>query len=506
MPGKRRAAPSCTPAAVNRSPGAAAASTRHVGAAAAAGGAAAPARRPVRPNAVVAKASSCVRPTPTSTRTPVKTIAKAKARTTATTVASAKAKAKAKAKAEVEARAMVRARVAGTAARSLQRAPVARRALHSPGATQRGESSPSSSLAGGASWACQAFSFVNPSDVRSCGACKEVRGRQLAPASGREDEPERRLSKYVGRPSFKVSRRIERATHQQLSLLHLERHPDGPGATFEVLGSTRNCYTVELGHQPTCSCPDFLKGQNVCKHVLFVWIRVLQCRKTDPRIWQRALLTAELDACLQPLFRQLAAAPIQTRENLPFAKCKRPEAYNQKAAARAAAAKKAGTTTTGEEQATEGSECVMEAPVPIRKRKSHRVAPLTMHEQHQRVGPASRGRGKQQIPIDDALWDHPGWQGHERPSKCPPLFAITGHQVHQTHSCWSCGAFVFCVLCGKYSKGNPKGLLEPCPEVVGDPNTSNRVQKETLSRIRRGLPPRGDACHGASIRLNIQFR
>ena len=493
MPGNWRAAQSCTPAAGNRSPGAAAASPRHVGAAAAAGGAAAPARRPVRANAVVAKASSCVRPTPTSTRTPVKTIAKAKARTTATTVASAKAKAKAKAKAEVEARAMVRARVAGTAARSLQRAPVARRALHSPGATQRGESSPSSSLAGGASWACQACTLVNPSGVRSCGRCETPQGGQLAPAPGRTDEPERRLARYVQRPSFAVAMRIERALEQPLYLLSLERQPNGSGATFAVLGSTWNVYTVDLGHQPTCSCPDFLKGQNVCKHVLFVWIRVLQCRKTDPRIWQRALLTAELDACLQPLFRQLAAAPIQTRENLPFAKCKRPEAYNQKAAARAAAAKKAGTTTTGEEQATEGSECVMEAPVP-------------MHEQHQRVGPASRGRGKQQIPIDDELWDHPGWQGHERPSKCPPLFAITGHQVHQTHSCWSCGAFVFCGLCGKYSKGNPKGLLEPCPAVVGDPNTSNRVQKETLSRIRRGLPPRGDACHGASKRLNIQFR
>ena len=136
------------------------------------------------------------------------------------------------------------------------------------------------------------------------------------------------------------------------------------------------------------------------------------------------------------------------------------------------------------------SECVMEAPVPIPERNSHPVAPLTMHERHQRVGPACRGRGKQQIPIDDALWDHLGWQGHERPSKCPPLFAIAGHQEHQTHSCWSRGAFVFCGLCGRYSRGSPKRLLEPCPAVVGDLNMLNRVQKESLSRLRRGLPPR----------------
>lgn len=34
---------------------------------------------------------------------------------------------------------------------------------------------------------------------------------------------------------------------------------------FKVLGSTGNCYTVKIQHEPTCDCPDGAKG-NKCKH------------------------------------------------------------------------------------------------------------------------------------------------------------------------------------------------------------------------------------------------
>ena len=44
---------------------------------------------------------------------------------------------------------------------------------------------------------------------------------------------------------------------------------------------------------PSCSCPDFSKG-NVCKHILFVMVRVIRLAPDDPLIWQKALLRSEV--------------------------------------------------------------------------------------------------------------------------------------------------------------------------------------------------------------------
>merc|ERR1712070_671690 len=113
------------------------------------------------------------------------------------------------------------------------------------------------------------------------------------------------MARYVKQPSFGLTMRIERALQQRLYLLNMERHPGpGPGATFAVLGSTGNVYTVEFGQCPQCNCPDFLNGRGLCKHVLFIWLRVLRCSEDDPRIWQTALLTSELQTAIDPLFQR----------------------------------------------------------------------------------------------------------------------------------------------------------------------------------------------------------
>lgn len=62
-----------------------------------------------------------------------------------------------------------------------------------------------------------------------------------------------------------------------------------------MLGSTGNVYTVQVGHVPSCSCPDGSKG-NHCKHLLFVLLKILQVPQ-DSNLWyQAALLTNELEA------------------------------------------------------------------------------------------------------------------------------------------------------------------------------------------------------------------
>ena len=53
-------------------------------------------------------------------------------------------------------------------------------------------------------------------------------------------------------------------------------------------------YQVEAGRLPHCTCPDFAKG-NICKHYLYVMIRVLRLRQDDPVVWQKALLPKEAE-------------------------------------------------------------------------------------------------------------------------------------------------------------------------------------------------------------------
>lgn len=67
---------------------------------------------------------------------------------------------------------------------------------------------------------------------------------------------------------------------------------NGPAEEFSVLGATANVYQVTVGRHPDCTCPDFQKG-NLCKHYLFVMLRVLRLDHHDPLVWQRALLKAE---------------------------------------------------------------------------------------------------------------------------------------------------------------------------------------------------------------------
>jgi len=93
--------------------------------------------------------------------------------------------------------------------------------------------------------------------------------------------------------------RIERALSQRLYLLERRAQAEGGASqaedaesaevTFAVMGSTGNVYEVAISSVPRCNCPDFLRRQSPCKHVLFVWLRVLRLEADDPRVWQRRL-------------------------------------------------------------------------------------------------------------------------------------------------------------------------------------------------------------------------
>ncbi|CAB9526179.1 kinase kinase [Seminavis robusta] len=110
---------------------------------------------------------------------------------------------------------------------------------------------------------------------------------------------EKRLKRYRTTCSGAVRQRIQRAKTQRLFLVDRPQEDDN-GHKFCVMGSTGNLYTVKISKLVHCSCPDHAKG-NVCKHILFVMLKVIGLPDTSPLIYQTALLTSELEEITQQL-------------------------------------------------------------------------------------------------------------------------------------------------------------------------------------------------------------
>ncbi|XP_041019281.1 mitogen-activated protein kinase kinase kinase 1 [Juglans microcarpa x Juglans regia] len=86
-----------------------------------------------------------------------------------------------------------------------------------------------------------------------------------------------------------IADRIVRALSHHLSLLHRK------DSNFFVLGATGNVYTVTLSVTPSCSCPDHTTP---CKHILFVFIRVLGVSLDDTCFQRRTLRPCQLNRLL----------------------------------------------------------------------------------------------------------------------------------------------------------------------------------------------------------------
>ncbi|KAK7351494.1 hypothetical protein VNO77_11002 [Canavalia gladiata] len=91
------------------------------------------------------------------------------------------------------------------------------------------------------------------------------------------------------KPSQPISDRIVRALRNHLRLLHRS------GSTFFIFGATGNVYTVSLSCTPSCTCPD---RTTPCKHILFVFIRVLGVSLDDVCLRRRTLRPCQLQRLL----------------------------------------------------------------------------------------------------------------------------------------------------------------------------------------------------------------
>jgi hypothetical protein len=111
-----------------------------------------------------------------------------------------------------------------------------------------------------------------------------------------ESPKEKRLRNFKKHPGTDVLERIYRALSQRLYLIDQEdiSSPEGSlSRKFAVLGSTGNVYDVKIGQLPTCTCPDCARGK-LCKHIIFVMVKVLQVPRDSELVYQNALLQSEL--------------------------------------------------------------------------------------------------------------------------------------------------------------------------------------------------------------------
>ncbi|KAL1944646.1 hypothetical protein VTO73DRAFT_3076 [Trametes versicolor] len=116
--------------------------------------------------------------------------------------------------------------------------------------------------------------------------------------------PEKRGAMFKKACPKNIIERVERVMQQRFFMIDRRRQGTELKEEFSVLGSTGNVYTVVIDKKPSCTCPDAMKG-NHCKHILFIFLKVLQVTQKSGYWYQKALLTSELEE----IFAEAPQAP-----------------------------------------------------------------------------------------------------------------------------------------------------------------------------------------------------
>ena len=118
---------------------------------------------------------------------------------------------------------------------------------------------------------------------------------------------EERLSPFLAHPCPDTLVRIQRALSQDIKLISYIQE-SSCSSSFVVQGTKGDLYTVKISHRPSCNCPDnqYRNGHH-CKHIFFVFLRVLRLTRDCSLIWQRELLTSELCEILEAQNERLEA-------------------------------------------------------------------------------------------------------------------------------------------------------------------------------------------------------
>lgn len=137
------------------------------------------------------------------------------------------------------------------------------------------------------------------------------------PKSKPKETVEKRLKRYRSSCPRAVQERIDRARTQLMYLVSKDEIADMESLTcnFVVLGSTGNVYNVAIQCVPHCTCPDHAKG-NLCKHILFILLKVMAVPPHSPLVYQAAWIGSELEEMFQGMrqrFRHVSGAVLANK-------------------------------------------------------------------------------------------------------------------------------------------------------------------------------------------------
>lgn len=67
-----------------------------------------------------------------------------------------------------------------------------------------------------------------------------------------------------------------RGQTQKLFLIETIESGSETNKIYKIMGSTGNIYTITIGNNPACSCPDFTSRFKRCKHIYFALIKLMK--------------------------------------------------------------------------------------------------------------------------------------------------------------------------------------------------------------------------------------
>ncbi|TKY86667.1 hypothetical protein EX895_004307 [Sporisorium graminicola] len=146
------------------------------------------------------------------------------------------------------------------------------------------------------------------------GADKEPKPKKITKAGlERAKLDELRSDEHFGKLDDGIIKRIAKVHLERMYLIHRFRNGEQLREEFDVSGSKGNVYKVVIDRSVSCSCMDFSLRRQVCKHLLFVYIKVLRLEGHLP-VYSRIRLSADevdqvFDEALENPVAQALAKP-----------------------------------------------------------------------------------------------------------------------------------------------------------------------------------------------------
>ena len=95
-------------------------------------------------------------------------------------------------------------------------------------------------------------------------------------------EQEKRGAPYRSQPAISTMIRILRAARQGVSVTGTDNSTSENRRMDSSFRFYRKLYSVEISKRPTCTCPDHLRRNNLLKHIIFTFVKVLGVSTANP--------------------------------------------------------------------------------------------------------------------------------------------------------------------------------------------------------------------------------